>query len=404
MPMEDGFNPDYPLPLFLIGRDEPQDIQKACDRAVVWSRVSKASILIAAAMAACIAVLSVGEPATFLTAVRASLLGDPGLRSAADQRDSTIQSAAARANKQPTPAAQVESRSAAAAPAAIQLTPAAQVERRSAAAAPAAIQPTPAAQVESRSAAAAPAAIQPAAAAQVEIRSAVAAPAENQPTAATQVESGSAAAAPAAIRSTAADAQPLPPTTTAAPPRGEIAASVGAGRDQVEKSERSSDALFRQYQAWAAERDAPTDVKSAQPAQDDPQPAQDDPQPAQDDPEPAQDDAAKIAQTAPAQAAENASAPHQLVKKKHRHEATRAQKPSSAQAVRPLMPNLLAAQLQTPSAQAVRPPARRAQAHPSTQSARARSPQTAQQDAQANFRAAQQDAQASFRAMFGLNN
>ena len=72
-----------------------------------------------------------------------------------------------------------------------------------------------------------------------------------QPTPAIQ----SAADTPALVAS-AADAQDLPPTTNEVATRTEIAASEPAGKDQTEKSEPPSEALFRQFQAWAAEQDA----------------------------------------------------------------------------------------------------------------------------------------------------
>src|SRR5215813_13238411 len=78
----------------------------------------------------------------------------------------------------------------------------------------------------------------------------------------------SAADAPALVPS-AADAQALPPTTNDAPARAEIAASEPASQDQMAKTE-SSENLFKQFQAWAAEQDAQVQVGSVQPAQDTP--------------------------------------------------------------------------------------------------------------------------------------
>jgi hypothetical protein len=58
------------------------------------------------------------------------------------------------------------------------------------------------------------------------------------------------------IQSTA-DVQALSPTAKDAPPREEIAAaSEPAGQSQTENSEPASEGLFRQFQAWAAEKDA----------------------------------------------------------------------------------------------------------------------------------------------------
>ncbi|WP_284274567.1 hypothetical protein [Bradyrhizobium iriomotense] len=72
------------------------------------------------------------------------------------------------------------------------------------------------------------------------------------------------------IQSTA-DAEALPPTAKDAPTRDEIAAaSEPAGQRQTENSEPSSEALFKQYQAWAAEEDTRAQVKPVQPVQDAP--------------------------------------------------------------------------------------------------------------------------------------
>jgi hypothetical protein len=106
----------------------------------------------------------------------------------------------------------------------------------------------------------------------------------------------STADAPALIQSTA-DAQALPPTAKDAPRNDEIAASEPAGPDQAEKSGPPPEALFRQFQAWAAEQDTQAQVRPAQPVQDAP---------------------AQAEQNAPAQVAENARVPHRLMQK-HRH-------------------------------------------------------------------------------------
>jgi hypothetical protein len=90
----------------------------------------------------------------------------------------------------------------------------------------------------------------------------------------------------------AAEAQALPPTTSGAPPRNEIAAaSEPADQSQTEISEPTSEALFKQFQAWAAER---AQVGPAQPVQDAP---------------------AQVVQDAPAPAAENAEASVHLMQK-----------------------------------------------------------------------------------------
>ena len=66
-----------------------------------------------------------------------------------------------------------------------------------------------------------------------------------------------------------ADAEALPPTAKNAPSRGVAAATEPAGRNQPESSEPSSKALFREFQAWAAEKDAQAQVQPVrQPVQD----------------------------------------------------------------------------------------------------------------------------------------
>ena len=162
MPTKDGFCPDHPLPLFLADEPEQQGIGKAWDRAVISSRVLKASILVATATAIGIAILSVGNPSRRLFAdVTASLVDKSALQPGTDQSTPTIQSTA--------------------------------------------------------------------------------------------------------------DAQALPPTAKDAPTRDEIAAAAeSAGQSQTENSEPSSEALFRQFQAWAAEKDAQAQVGPVQSVQDAP--------------------------------------------------------------------------------------------------------------------------------------
>jgi hypothetical protein len=159
-----GFSPDYPLPLFLAGEPEQQDVGKAWDRAVFSSRVLKAGILVTAATAIAmgIAVLSVGNPMTLfanvpaLADVTASVVDKSALQLGPDQSTPTIQSTA--------------------------------------------------------------------------------------------------------------DAQPL--AVRDAPTRDEIAAaSESAGQSQSENSESSSEALFREFQAWAAEKDAHPQVGPVQSVQ-----------------------------------------------------------------------------------------------------------------------------------------
>jgi hypothetical protein len=107
------------------------------------------------------------------------------------------------------------------------------------------------------------------------------------------------------IQSTA-DAQAMPPTAKDAPTRDEIAAaSESAGQSQTENSQPSSEALFRQFQAWAAEKDAQAQVGPVQSVQDAPAQV-------------VQIAPAQVAENAPAQVAENARAPLRPMQK-HRH-------------------------------------------------------------------------------------
>jgi hypothetical protein len=103
-----------------------------------------------------------------------------------------------------------------------------------------------------------------------------------------------AAEAPALVQP-AADAQALPPTAQDAPARDEIAAAEPAATDQTEKSDPTSDALFRQFQAWAAEKDTNAQVEPAQPVQDAP---------------------AQAVKEGPEQVAEDAPVPHRSVQRR----------------------------------------------------------------------------------------
>jgi hypothetical protein len=86
-----------------------------------------------------------------------------------------------------------------------------------------------------------------------------------------------------------AGTQDSPPTAKDAPTRDEIAAAPEpAGQSQTENSEPASEALFRQFQAWAAEEGTRAQVTPVQPAQDAP---------------------AQVVQDAPAPVVENAPAP-----------------------------------------------------------------------------------------------
>ncbi len=187
MPTNDGFYPDH-SPLFLADEPEQEGIGKARDRAVILSRVLKASILVATATAIGIAILSVGNPVTLFADLTASLVDKSALQPGTDQSTPTIQSTA--------------------------------------------------------------------------------------------------------------DAQALPLTAKDAPTRDEIAAaSELAAQSQTENSEPSSEALFREFQAWAAEKDAQAQVGPVQSVQDAP---------------------AQVAENAPAQVAENARAALRPMQK-HRH-------------------------------------------------------------------------------------
>ena len=97
-----------------------------------------------------------------------------------------------------------------------------------------------------------------------------------------------------------ADSQALPPSANDTPTRDEIVASEPAGQDQKETSEPSSEALFKQFQAWSAENDAQATVETVEPVQDAP---------------------ARVVQSAPPQIAENARVPLRLMQK-HRQVRT----------------------------------------------------------------------------------
>lgn len=66
-----------------------------------------------------------------------------------------------------------------------------------------------------------------------------------------------------------ADTQALPPIAKDAPVRDEVYASKSADQNQAENSGTQSEALFRQFQAWAAEKDA--QIEPQQPVQDAPE-------------------------------------------------------------------------------------------------------------------------------------
>jgi len=103
-----------------------------------------------------------------------------------------------------------------------------------------------------------------------------------------------------ALSQSTVDAQASKPATDDTPARDEVAASEPAGKDQTENSEAPPEALFRQFQAWAAEQNA--HAAPARPVQD----------------LPAQVVPAQDVQNGPAPAAENerARAPNRLVQKR----------------------------------------------------------------------------------------
>jgi hypothetical protein len=106
-----------------------------------------------------------------------------------------------------------------------------------------------------------------------------------------------------------ADAQATSLTTKDQPAGGENAVAETAGEDQAKTIDAQTEALFRQFQAWAAEKEPPS-VEPVQPVHDEAvQPARDAvAQPVQDDP--------------PAKVAEDARAPLHVFPKHRRAPAT----------------------------------------------------------------------------------
>jgi len=92
MPMHDDFDPAHPLPVFLDDQYEQQGIGTVRDRAGTWSRVLKASILIATAAVIGVAALS-GNPVALVADVTASLVDNLGLQPATAPSTPTIQAA-----------------------------------------------------------------------------------------------------------------------------------------------------------------------------------------------------------------------------------------------------------------------------------------------------------------------
>jgi hypothetical protein len=80
---------------------------------------------------------------------------------------------------------------------------------------------------------------------------------------------------PASTVQTIAGTQDLPPTTTDAPARDEIAAAVApadqrraeVGQSQAETGQPLTEALFKQFQAWATEEETRAQAGPAQPVQ-----------------------------------------------------------------------------------------------------------------------------------------
>ena len=97
MPTKDRFAPDHSLPPVLADEPEQQGTGKPRDRAVMWSRVLKASILVAT-----FGVVVLGL--TFFADVTASLVDKSALQPGTDQSTPTIQATADAAEAlQPTP-------------------------------------------------------------------------------------------------------------------------------------------------------------------------------------------------------------------------------------------------------------------------------------------------------------
>ena len=91
MPIKDGFDPDHTLPLFLSDEPEQQDIRQTWDRAVISSRIAKATILVATATAIGTAILSVGNTVKLFAEVPASLVNTSALLPGNDRSRPTVQ-------------------------------------------------------------------------------------------------------------------------------------------------------------------------------------------------------------------------------------------------------------------------------------------------------------------------
>ena len=97
MPTKDGFAPDHSLPPVLADEPEQQGTGKPRDRAVMWSRVLKASILVATFGVVILGLMLFAD-------VTASLVDKSALQPGTDQSTPTNQSTADAAEAlQPTP-------------------------------------------------------------------------------------------------------------------------------------------------------------------------------------------------------------------------------------------------------------------------------------------------------------
>jgi hypothetical protein len=99
MPAKNDFDADAPLPCFLADNPEQQGVDKACQTAVISTRVLKASIGAIAATAIGIAILALGNPFTLVAEVSASLLHKSAPQPATDNFTPEQSIAAAQASQ-----------------------------------------------------------------------------------------------------------------------------------------------------------------------------------------------------------------------------------------------------------------------------------------------------------------
>lgn len=92
MPTKDSFDPADPLPRFLAGEPEQQDIGNVRAGGVIASRVFM-SILVAAAIATGVAAVAMGDPVALFTDVTASLIGHPSPQPGTDPSSPALQTA-----------------------------------------------------------------------------------------------------------------------------------------------------------------------------------------------------------------------------------------------------------------------------------------------------------------------